>query len=100
MVTWPQCSIGVFQDSPCHETFHTRGKIVLIQASELLKEDVELVIWRAGIHMKSFNTICLHHRIQYLDKFTILNPFCWTHFGIMKLKRVIKVILLIINIVK
>ena len=87
MVTWPPCSIGGFQDSPCHKTFHTRGKIVLIQANELSKEDVELVIWRAGIHMKSFNTICLHHRIQCLNKFTILNPFCCDPFRLHEVKK-------------
>ena len=80
MVSLQSCSIGEFQGSLCHKTFYSRGKIGLLQASQLLKEDIELVIWRTGIHMKTFNTICLHHRVQYLDKFTILNPFCCDPF--------------------
>ena len=75
MVTLQLCSIGEYQDFVCHKTFHTRGKIGLIQASELSKENIELVIWRTGIHMTSLNTICLYHHNQYLDKFTMLNQF-------------------------
>ena len=75
MVTLQLCSICEYQDSVCHKTFHTRGKIGLMQASELSKENIELVIWRTGIHKKRLNTICLHHHNQYLDKFTMLNPF-------------------------
>ena len=80
MVTLQLCSIGEYQDSVCHKTFHTRGKIGVIQASELSKENIELVIWRTGIHKKSLNTICLHHHNQCLDKFTMLNPFCCDPF--------------------
>ena len=81
MVSLQSCSIGEFHGSLCHKTFYTRGKIGLLQASQLLKEDIELVIWRTGIHMKTFNTICLHqYRVQYLDTFTILNPFCCDPF--------------------
>ena len=65
MVTLQFCSIGEFQDFVCHKTFHTRGKIGLIQASEFSKENLELVIWRTRIHMKSLNTKCLHHHNQY-----------------------------------
>ena len=75
MVTLQLCSIGEYQDFVCHETFHTRGKIGLIQANEVSKENIELVIWRTGIYMTSLNTICLYHHNQYLDKFTMLNKF-------------------------
>ena len=82
MATLQACSIGEFEDSLCHKTFHTRGRIGLIEASELPKEEVELLIWRTGIH-KNLNTICLHHHNQYLDKFSMLNPYCcdpfWHH---------------------
>ena len=68
MVTLQLSLIGEYQDFVSHKTFHTRGKIGLIQASELSKENIVLVIWRTGIHMKSLNTICLHHHNLYLDK--------------------------------
>ena len=61
MVTLQLCSIGEYQDSVCNKTFHTRDKIGLIQASELSMENIELVIWRTGIHKNILNTICIHH---------------------------------------
>ena len=76
MATLEFCSIGKFQDSQCHKTFHTRGEVGLIQVSELTKEEIELVIWRIGINKKNLNTICLHRQNQYLEKYIILNQFC------------------------
>ena len=56
MVTLQLRSIGEYQDFVCHKTFHTRGKIGLIQASELSKENIDLVIWRTVFHMKTIKT--------------------------------------------
>ena len=57
------------------QNIYTHGKTGIIRVSELSKEDVELVIWRTGIHKKIFITICLHYHYQYLENVTLLNPF-------------------------
>ena len=61
MATFQLCSIAGFQDSLCHKIFHTHGILGLIQASELSKEEVELLLWRTGINKNILDTICLHH---------------------------------------
>ena len=76
MATLQFYSIGKFQDSQCHKTCHKRGKVGLLQVSELTKEEIELVIWRKVINKKNLNTIGLHHQNQYLQKLTKLNQFC------------------------
>ena len=48
MATLDFCSIGKFQDSQCHKTIYTRGKVGLIQVIELTKEEIELVYGEQG----------------------------------------------------
>ena len=74
-------SIGEIEDSACHSTAHTHGKVGMLQIIELSKEDSELLIWRTGIHKKSLKTICLHHQKLYLDKFATMNSLCCDPFG-------------------
>ena len=70
------CSIGRIEESVCHNLVHTLGKVGILPILELSKDDFELLVWRTGIRKNSLKTICLHHQKQYIDKFTLLNPYC------------------------
>ena len=70
------CSIGRIEESVCHNLVHTHGKVGILPILELSKDDFELLVWRTGIRKNSLKTICLHHQKQYIDKFTLLNPYC------------------------
>ena len=75
------CSIGKVDESACHITVHTHGKIGLLPIIEISHENIELLVWRTGIRKNGLKTVCLHHLKQYLDKFTTLNPLCCDPFG-------------------
>lgn len=75
------CSIGEIERSECHKTTYTHGKCELSQITQLSKENVELLVWRTGIRKNKLKTVCLSHQKVYLDKFTLLNPFCCDPFN-------------------
>ena len=84
------CSIGKIEGSECHNKVHTHGKIGNSLTSELSKEDFDLLIWRTGIGKDNLKTICFHHQKLFLEKFTILNPFCCDPFRCHTGKKSIK----------
>ena len=66
MVSLHFCSIGEFEDFACHKMVHTHGKIGMLQVTELLRDDREVILWRTGIHKRNLMTICLrHHKIEF-----------------------------------
>ena len=64
----------------CHKTTYTIGKTSILSINELSAEEVHLIVWRAGIRRDKFHTICLHHKIIFLNMFEFLHPFCSAPF--------------------
>ena len=75
------CSIEKVDKSACHMTVHTHRKTGLLTIIELSHENFELLVWKTGIQKNALETVFLHQLIIYVDKFTILNPFCCDPFG-------------------
>ena len=71
------CSIGDMEQSTlCHKTTYTNGHTSLLSIAELSEKEIQLIVWRTGIKVDQFNTICLHHKMIYINKFVFLHPFC------------------------
>ena len=82
MATLQACSIGEFEDSLCHKTFHTRGRIGLIQASELSKKDVQLLIWMDLIRKRLPFQILIKDSIPYFSASTLFSLHSYKLFCI------------------
>jgi len=82
------CSIGIFsQDSNnCHKTSFTR-KIGLDLIENLTSTEKECLLWQSNIRkmtspLDSNLTVCCHHKLLFLSKFTRKQMTCCNIFGI------------------
>ena len=86
------CSIeDMEQAGECNKTTYTLGRILLLSIDQLPVEDVHLIVWRTGIRKDKFHTICLHHKMVYLNKFTFCTRFARIRLDITEITNISKV---------
>ena len=76
------CTLGRMLESTesCHKLSFSR-KVGMIRYDELSEDEVKLIQYRSGCHcFVSGSTICLHHKIYFLDKFEVEQRVCYDPF--------------------
>ena len=82
------CSIGIFckDSNSCHKTSFTR-KVGLDLIQNLTYEEKECLLWRSNVQRMNASqdttlTVCYHHKMAFLAKFTCKQMSCCNLFGI------------------
>ena len=90
------CTLGriLANTDSCHKLSFSR-KVGMISYDELSEDEVKLIQYRSGSYrFVSGSTICLHHKICFVEKFEVEQRFCCDPFGqyASKVKSCLKVL--------
>ena len=80
------CSIGLKLNKECHAQTYVQKKS-LNKVSNLSDVDKELIAWRSGIELDNSFTICRHHEIFLLKKYSTFQTTCCDPFNSHQDKR-------------